>query len=50
MAPVSVMADSSDNDRAYSEPGSLAIIGPNGIATYVPEPGFSAIFGADARF
>jgi outer membrane receptor protein involved in Fe transport len=37
-------------DRYYAEPGSLAIIGPAGLPVFVPEPGFTAIFGLDARF
>ncbi len=37
-------------NRYYIEPGSLAIIGPNGIPTFLPEPGISAIIGVDARF
>jgi iron complex outermembrane recepter protein len=37
-------------NRYYSEPDSLAIIGPSGLPTFVPEPGFSALLGIDARF
>jgi outer membrane receptor protein involved in Fe transport len=37
-------------NRAYTEPGSLAIIGPNGLATFVEEPGISALMGVEARF
>lgn len=37
-------------NRYYTEPGSLAIIGPNGLPTYLPEPGITAIFGVSARF
>jgi len=37
-------------NRAYAEPGSLAIIGPNGLPTFVEEPGISALVGIDARF
>ncbi len=37
-------------DRDYSEPGSLAIIGANGLPTFVPQPGISAILGVDAHF
>lgn len=37
-------------NRAFTEPGSLAIIGPNGVPTYVEEPGISALVGVEARF
>jgi iron complex outermembrane recepter protein len=37
-------------NRYYSEPDSLAIIGPSGLPVFVPEPGFSALLGIDARF
>jgi len=37
-------------NRAYTEPGSLAIIGPNGLPTFVEEPGISALMGVEARF
>jgi outer membrane receptor protein involved in Fe transport len=37
-------------DRHYTEPGSLAIIGPSGLPTFVAEPGISALIGLDARF
>jgi iron complex outermembrane receptor protein len=35
---------------AYAEPGSLAILNPQGIPTFVKEPGISALIGIDARF
>jgi len=34
----------------YSEPGSLAIMGPNGLPIFIPEPGISVGFGLEARF
>jgi len=37
-------------NRYFSEPDSLAIIGPSGLPIFVPEPGFSALLGVDARF
>jgi outer membrane receptor protein involved in Fe transport len=37
-------------NRAYVEPGSLAIIGPDGKPTFVEEPGISALMGVEARF
>jgi iron complex outermembrane recepter protein len=37
-------------NRSYYEPGSLAIVGPNGVPAFVQDPGFSAILGLDARF
>jgi outer membrane receptor protein involved in Fe transport len=37
-------------NRAYVEPGSLAIIGPNGLPTFVEEPGISVLMGVEARF
>jgi outer membrane receptor protein involved in Fe transport len=37
-------------NRYYIEPDSLVIIGPNGLPTFLPEPGISAIIGVDARF
>jgi iron complex outermembrane recepter protein len=37
-------------NRAFTEPGSLAIIGPNGLPTFVEEPGISVLMGVDARF
>jgi iron complex outermembrane recepter protein len=37
-------------NRYYSEPDSLAIIGPSGLPVFVPEPGFSALLGLDAKF
>jgi hypothetical protein len=37
-------------NRAYTEPGSLAIIGPDGLPTFVQEPGISASMGVEARF
>ncbi len=37
-------------NRAYTEPDSLAIIGPNGLPTFVEEPGISALMGVEARF
>jgi outer membrane receptor protein involved in Fe transport len=37
-------------NKLYSEPDSLAIIGPGGIPTFLKEPGFSALVGLDARF
>jgi outer membrane receptor protein involved in Fe transport len=37
-------------NKFYSEPDSLAMIGPNGLPTFVKEPGFSALLGLDTRF
>jgi outer membrane receptor protein involved in Fe transport len=37
-------------NRAFIEPGSLAIIGPNGLPTFVEEPGISVLMGVEARF
>lgn len=37
-------------NRYYTEPDSLAIIGPRGLPIFVPEPGFSALLGIEARF
>ena len=34
----------------YSEPGSLAIIGPQGLPVFIPEPGISAGVGLEAKF
>jgi iron complex outermembrane recepter protein len=34
----------------YYEPGSLVIIGSNGVPTFIREPGFSAILGIDGKF
>ena len=34
----------------YSEPGSIAIIGPNGLPVFMPEPGISVGLGLEARF
>jgi outer membrane receptor protein involved in Fe transport len=37
-------------NRYYSEPDSLAVIGPSGSPVFIPEPGFSALLGIEARF
>lgn len=37
-------------NQPYAEPDSLAIINPQGIPTFVREPGFSALLGVEARF
>jgi outer membrane receptor protein involved in Fe transport len=37
-------------NRYYSEPDSLAIMSPSGLPVYVPEAGFSALMGVEARF
>ena len=37
-------------NRAYTEPGSLAIVGPDGIPTFVQEPGITVLTGLEARF
>jgi iron complex outermembrane recepter protein len=37
-------------NRDYYEPGSLVILNPSGIPTFIREPGFSAILGVDGRF
>lgn len=37
-------------DSYYVEPGSLAIIGPQGLPVYMPEPGITFNLGVDARF
>ena len=38
-------------NTSYCEPGSLAIINPQGIPAFLREPGFGRdIFGIDARF
>jgi len=37
-------------NRDYYEPGSLVILNPAGIPTFIREPGFSAILGLDGRF
>ncbi len=37
-------------NRAYIEPGSLAIIGRDGLPTFVQEPGISVLMGVEARF
>jgi outer membrane receptor protein involved in Fe transport len=34
----------------YYEPGSLVILNPSGVPTFIPEPGFSAIIGIDGKF
>jgi iron complex outermembrane receptor protein len=35
---------------SYTEPGSLVILNPQGVPTFVKEPGISAVLGVDARF
>ncbi|MBN2217558.1 MAG: TonB-dependent receptor [Pirellulales bacterium] len=37
-------------DKYYVEPGSLAIIGPDGLPIYMPEPGITLNLGLDMRF
>jgi outer membrane cobalamin receptor len=37
-------------DVGYTQHGSLVIVGPSGVPTFVPEPGISAVFGADLRY
>ena len=37
-------------NRDYFEPGSLVILNPSGVPTFIREPGFSAILGVDGRF
>jgi outer membrane receptor protein involved in Fe transport len=37
-------------DTYYAEPGARAILGPQGLPVYMPEPGFTVNFGVDARF
>ena len=34
----------------YSEPGSIAIIGPKGLPVFIPEPGISVGLGLEAQF
>ena len=34
----------------YAEPGSLVMLNPQGIPTFVKEPGISVLLGIDARF
>jgi iron complex outermembrane recepter protein len=37
-------------NRDYYEPGSVVILNPAGIPTFIREPGFSAILGVDGKF
>ena len=37
-------------NQFYMEPGSLAIINPQGVPAFVREPGISVLLGVDARF
>jgi outer membrane receptor protein involved in Fe transport len=37
-------------NRYYFEPGSLVIMGPNGIPTRLPEPGVNFLVSVEARF
>ncbi|MGO9115074.1 MAG: TonB-dependent receptor domain-containing protein [Thermoguttaceae bacterium] len=37
-------------NQPYTEPGSLAIINPQGVPAFVQEPGISVLLGVDARF